>query len=296
MRYHLYVQWLAHERLSSLAAAKQAGCSLCLDLPLGTNPDGYDVWRQRSLFALDVNGGAPPDSFFTKGQNWGFPPLHPQTLREQGCRYFIASIQNHLRYAGVLRIDHATGLHRLFWIPKDFSAPEGVYVHYRTEELYAILALESYRHQALLVGEDLGTVPRYVRPALARHKAQRMYALPFELSPDPKRTLRAAPTDSLACMSTHDMPTFTSFWRGLDIQDRVELGLMDQAQARREWSRLQKLKATLLVFLQPNGYLGKGRSGTSQVLTACLKFLGSSRAGLARISHQGIEKRLSLRG
>jgi len=103
-------------------------------------------------------GGAPPDGFFIKGQNWGFPPLHPERIRTQGYRYTIACLRHHLAQASVLRIDHLMGLHRLFWIPPGMPAHEGVYVRYRAEEFYAILALESHRHEALIVGEDLGTI------------------------------------------------------------------------------------------------------------------------------------------
>ena len=118
-QYHLYVQWQADEQMRALAAkTKAGGPALYLDFPLGVNRDGYDVWRERQVFALEASGGAPPDSFFTKGQNWGFPPLQPEGLRQQGYRYYIACLRHHLQYAGMLRIDHVMGLHRLFWIPQ----------------------------------------------------------------------------------------------------------------------------------------------------------------------------------
>ena len=128
-RYHLYVQWLADEQVSALAErAGKRGPGLYLDLPLGVNPDGYDVWRDRDAFAVGVSAGAPPDSFFTLGQDWGFPPLHPENLRAQGYRYLRDVLKHHFQYAGVLRIDHLMGLHRFYWVPRELGAAKGVYV------------------------------------------------------------------------------------------------------------------------------------------------------------------------
>ena len=179
--YHLYDQWLAREQFQNLSAgARQRGLSLYLDFPLGVHGGGYDVWRGQAIFVREASSGAPPDELFGGGQDWHFPPLHPERLREQGYRYFIACLRHHLRHAGILRLDHVMGLHHLYWIPAGLPAAEGVYVRYRSEEFYAVLTLESRRSQSLIVGEDLGTVPGYVRRAMARHRIQRMYILPFE--------------------------------------------------------------------------------------------------------------------
>ena len=114
-QYHLYAQWIAEQQLELLASrAREAGLGFYLDLPLGVNPDSYDVWRERSAFAEGISAGAPPDPFFAKGQNWGFPPLHPERMRERGYRYLTAYLRHHLKLAGVLRIDHMMGFHRLF--------------------------------------------------------------------------------------------------------------------------------------------------------------------------------------
>ncbi|HVA00618.1 MAG TPA: 4-alpha-glucanotransferase, partial [Terriglobia bacterium] len=220
-RYHLYVQWLAEEQMRSFAKGGQGdGDGLYLDLPLGVNADGFDVWRYRSSFVLDASAGSPPDGFFTKGQGWGFPPMHPEKIREEGYHYFRKALHHHLTHTHVLRIDHVMSLHRLFWVPKGFEPRDGAYVHYRANEMYAILALESARNQALIVGEDLGTVPGYVRQSLARHRVQRMYVLQFEAAPKRKKPLPVPPVDSVATLNTHDMPPFAAFWDGLDIQDR----------------------------------------------------------------------------
>ncbi|HWO40542.1 MAG TPA: 4-alpha-glucanotransferase, partial [Candidatus Eisenbacteria bacterium] len=190
-RYHLYVQWQADQQMSAFRRGSgDSGSALYLDFPLGVNRDGYDVWRERSVFALQASGGAPPDLFFTKGQNWGFPPLQPEALRRQGYRYYIESLRHHLRYSGMLRIDHVIGLHRLYWVPDGCDPADGVFVRYPAEEFYAVLNLESHRHQARIVGENLGTVPAYVNAALAEHNIHGMYVGQFEIAPDEETAVR----------------------------------------------------------------------------------------------------------
>jgi len=309
--YHRYVQWLAHEQLSEIAGkngepgpsvrfldpggvhrtpetgvplrkgspevsgptSRHAG--IYLDFPLGVSSDGYDVWRERSSYSLEASAGAPPDEFFTRGQNWGFPPLHPQRIREQGYAYFIACMRNHLRHAAILRLDHVMGLHRLYWVPRGFPAHDGAYVRYPAEEQYAILALESHRNHAIIVGEDLGTVPREVRPKMARHRFQRMYVLQFEAKPEPKRALPAAPAETLSCVNTHDMATFVTFWEGGDIGERVAMGLLDAEGARVERATRDRIRKALVTFFRRRGLLNKS-AGPSQVLRAGLKWLGAS--------------------
>ena len=104
--------------------------------------------------------GHRPDALFHKGQNWGFPPLHPQKMREQGYRYPIAYLNHHMKYADILRVDHVMGLHRLFWVPQGMEATEGVYVRYPSDEMYAILSVESHKHRCLVVGRTWGPCRR----------------------------------------------------------------------------------------------------------------------------------------
>jgi len=284
-RYHLYVQWLAHQQIKRVSEeAREKGVRLCLDLPLGVHPDGYDVWRERETFIPGAYAGAPPDAVFTQGQSWGFPPLHPERIREQGYRYLIACLHHHLRCAGVLRIDHVMGLHRLFCIPKGLEAAQGVYVRYRAEELYAILALESHRHKAIIVGEDLGTVPPYVRPAMRRHSLHRMYVVHYELASDLRRGLPRVSSDSVASLNTHDMPPFAAFWQGLDIEDRRRIGLLDRAGIKEEKNRLLRMKKALITFLHDRDWFQGAESDIAAVLKACLSFLAASRARMVVIN------------
>ena len=113
--------------------------------------------------------------FFTKGQNWGFAPPHPQRQRERGYSHLLECLRFQMRHAGLLRLDHVMGLHRLYWIPRGFPATQGAYVSYPADELYALLSLESHRNQTALVGENLGTVPRKsMPPSIAMASAKSM--------------------------------------------------------------------------------------------------------------------------
>jgi 4-alpha-glucanotransferase len=287
LRYHLYAQWRTAQALARLA--RDGGPGLYLDLPLGTHPDGFDAWAERAVFAQGVSGGAPPDDFFTQGQDWGFPPLHPERIREQGHRYFAECVRHHLAVAAVLRIDHVMGLHRLFWIPHGAPATEGTYVEQPAEELYAVLALESARSGALVVGEDLGTVPPGVRPALVRHGMLRTHVIQCELSPAARARLPVTQPGSLATLNTHDMPPFASFLRGGDIVDRAERGLLDDAQARAERRRRQRQVAALVAALRRGGWLKRsGRAqaapGPEELLEAALAWLGANRARIAIVN------------
>jgi 4-alpha-glucanotransferase len=247
----LYSQWVVQEQLKALSEkAGQQGQMLYLDLPLGLHPDGYDVWHDRSFFLHGVCGGAPPDLVFTKGQNWAFPPMHPEAMRLNQYQYVIAFIRNHLQYARLLRIDHVMGLHRLYWIPDELEGDKGVYVEYPAEELYAILSLESHRYQAGIVGENLGTVPARVNAAMARHNFRQMYVVQYEIVGDPRKPkLRPVPEKCVASLNTHDMPPFSAFLDGNDIDDRLVLGFLDAKTALKERKNRVKLKRALAKFL-----------------------------------------------
>jgi 4-alpha-glucanotransferase len=277
-RYHLYVQWQADEQLGALSEkAGEDGPGLYLDLPLGVNPDSYDVWRDRTSFAPGISAGAPPDVFFTKGQDWGFPPLHPENIRIDGYRYLRDYLRQHMQYAGVLRIDHMMGLHRLYWVPQQLGARDGVYVRYPAEELYAIYSLESNRHKTILVGEDLGTVPDYVRPAMAEHRIHRLYVAQYEAQPEPERALPPPPAGAVASLNTHDMPTFAAFWSGGDLKDRQGMGLLDDEGVRKESDRRAAIRKGLIRRLRDAGWLGRDEDRQS-VLRACLQLLAASDA------------------
>lgn len=282
-RYHLFAQWVADEQIAGLAReARRRGPGLYLDLPLGVHGSSYDVWRHRRLFAEGASAGAPPDSFFTQGQSWGFPPLQPERLRETGYEYLIGCLQHHLRHAGLLRLDHVMQLQRLFWVPDGMPASAGVYVRYPMDELFAVLSVESHRHRAMVVGENLGTVPPEIGDAMDRHEVLGMYVVQYELQPG-SQGLREPPARSAASLNTHDMPTFRGFWEAKDVEDLQGLGFFDEAQAREERERRAEIRRGMLAEL-PEEERRDEETAYRAVLRRRLDHLAASPARMALVN------------
>jgi 4-alpha-glucanotransferase len=280
-QYHVYAQWLAHEQLDHLSArAAKLKARLYLDLPLGVHSAGFDVWRNQDLFALEVSGGAPPDALCARGQDWGFAPLHARRMRQDGHQYFRAILAHHLKHAGFLRIDHVMGLHRLYWIPKGFPADQGVYVQYPAAELYAVLSLESHRHQAVVVGENLGTVPPAVNTAMKRHNVRKMYVVQYGVRRNRRQPLPPVPVGAVASLNTHDMPPFKAFLDGLDIEDRRGLGLLTRSSAKASVVVRKAVARYLEEFLRRKGLLKSDGAEAAAILKACVEYLSRSPADL----------------
>ncbi|HYO12330.1 MAG TPA: 4-alpha-glucanotransferase [Thermoanaerobaculia bacterium] len=282
-RYHLWVQWAADRQVRDMAGqARRRGPGLYLDLPLGVHGSAFDVWRYHDLFATEASAGAPPDVLFTKGQDWGFPPLRPERLREHGYDHLIHVLRHHMEHAGLLRLDHVMQLQRLFWIPQGMEASEGVYVTYPMEELFAILTLESHRHRTIVVGENLGTVAPEIGEAMDRHQIQGMYVVQYELQPG-SQGLREPPASTVASLNTHDMPTFPAFWEGRDVAILEELKFFDAEQARQERERRAVLRRQMEGEL-PAEQRGRGKATEEAVLRKRLEHLAASQARMVLVN------------
>ena len=217
VRFHQWLQWLLERQLA--AAAAEIG--IMQDLPIGVDPDGADAWAWQDALATGASVGAPPDPFVPRGQDWGLPPFVPHRLRALGYGPFIETIRASLRHGGGLRIDHVMGLFRLFWVPRGLPPAEGGYVRYPADDLLAIVALESQRTGATVVGEDLGTVEDGVREQLAAHGILSYRVVWFEDRP-PARY----PPLAMAAVTTHDLPTVGGLWTGDDLAEQRKLGLV----------------------------------------------------------------------
>jgi 4-alpha-glucanotransferase len=216
VRFHAWLQWLIDEQLR----AASAEIRVVHDLPIGLDVAGADAWCWQDLMADGISVGAPPDEFAAGGQDWGLTPFIPHKLRAARYRPFIETIRAMLRHAGGLRIDHVMGLFRLFWIPRALGAARGTYVRYAADELMGIVALESQRAKAFIVGEDLGTVEDGVRETLAEHKMLSYRLLYFEPVPPPK-----FPELALSGVTTHDLPTVAGLWSGGDVAGSRAAGI-----------------------------------------------------------------------
>src|SRR3954452_12366926 len=213
--FHAWLQWALELQLT----AATDGLTVIQDLPIGVAGGGADAWTWQDVLAEGASVGAPPDAFNAQGQDWGSPPLIPWRLRDADYEPFVQSIRATMAGAGGLRIDHVMGLFRLWWVPTGGSAADGAYVRYPAEDLLDIVALESFRAQALVVGEDLGTVEAGVREAMAEHDILSYRLLWFE-DDDPAEW----PAEAMAAVSTHDLPTVAGLWTGADLYEQREQG------------------------------------------------------------------------
>ena len=216
LRYHEWLQWLLERQLAMAAA----DVGLVQDLAVGFDPDGADAWAWQDLLATPgTHVGAPPDDFNTGGQDWGLPPFVPWRLRHAGYQPFVETLQAMLHHAGGLRIDHVMGLFRLFWIPPEADATAGTYVRYPSADLLDILALESERAGAFVVGEDLGTVETEVRDELTARQVLSYRLFWFESGPP-----ESWPEQALCAVTTHDLPTIAGVWTGADLDAQRRIG------------------------------------------------------------------------
>ena len=233
VRFHQYLQWLCEGQLTA-AAERASGLELgfCRDLAIGAAPDGAEVWSQtRPGGAPGVSIGAPPDPLGPHGQVWGLPPFDPHALRADGYRSVAELFAANMRHAGALRIDHVMGLTRQFWVPDGAEGSDGAYVAYPLGDLLGQIALESVRARCLVIGEDLGTVPEGLRDTLARDGVLTYRVLPFERDGPGFLPPSAYPRLAWACVATHDLPPLAGWWDGIDIDERLALGLLTEPQA-----------------------------------------------------------------
>jgi 4-alpha-glucanotransferase len=214
--FHEWLQWLMNRQLARAAQP----VPLMQDLPVGFSPDGADAWIWQDLIAGDMSVGAPPDLHSAQGQDWGLPPFIPHRLRETAYEPFIQTIRAVLRHAEGLRIDHVMGLFRLWWVPKGGTPKDGAYVRYPVDDLLSIIALESHRAGAVVVGEDLGTVESGVREQLADRNVLSYRLLWFEDQPPSEY-----PEKALAAVTTHDLPTLVGVWTGADLRMQERVGV-----------------------------------------------------------------------
>ncbi|HEY1749684.1 MAG TPA: 4-alpha-glucanotransferase [Caulobacteraceae bacterium] len=226
--FHVFAQWLADRSLAAAQrAAREAGMAVGLvtDLAVGMDGGGSHAWSRPEDLLQGVSVGAPADPLEPSGQDWGIAAFSPAGLRRSGYGGFLATLRAAMRHAGGVRIDHVMGLRRLWVVPHGASPADGVYLTYPFDDLVRLLALESRRHRALVIGEDLGTVPPGFRALMARRGLMGLEVLWFERTAAGafKAPRRWSPT-ATAMTSTHDLPTVAGWWSGRDIDWTYRLG------------------------------------------------------------------------
>lgn len=258
--FHVYLQWLAELQLAEAARrCRAAGLRVGLygDLALGVDSAGGEAWADRGLYAAGASVGAPPDQFNQMGQAWGLPPQRPDALHARAYAPFVALIRANMRHFGALRIDHALGLYRQYWIPAGGDARGGGYVRYPVDDLIAILKLESRRNRCVVIGEDLGTVPPALVGKLRDAGILSYRLLYFERAPDGGFAMPAAyPPLALVGVGTHDLPTLVGYWTGADIGLREAFGLFPNPAAREaSLTERQRDREALVAILSEYGLL-----------------------------------------
>jgi 4-alpha-glucanotransferase len=233
-----FIQFELDQQLQAAGrAAKRAGMAIGLyqDLAVGAAPSGAEPWVYPELFVTRASIGAPPDYYAPQGQNWGLPPMAPHKLAEDGYAFWRNLLRHAFAHSGALRIDHVLGLFRLFWVPQNKPASLGAYVRYPTEDLLGIVALESHRHQAMVIGEDLGTVPPEVPGVLKRWGILSSRVMYFEKGKDGEFAhAKAYPRAALVTATTHDHIPIAGFIRGEDCRLRRQVGHIPTDAALRQ--------------------------------------------------------------
>jgi 4-alpha-glucanotransferase len=271
--FHTWVQWLVADQVAvAQAAARVAGMAIGIiaDLAIGAHPGGADAWAGQEYFARGFTVGAPPDGFNQRGQDWGLPPMHPRALAAAGYRPLADLINANLSLGGGLRIDHVMGLSRLWWIPAGAPATAGAYVYYDAPGTLGTLAAAAAASGSVVVGEDLGTVEPWLREALAARGVLGTQMLWFERGwSDEPLAPQWWRENSLATVSTHDLPPAAAFLSGSQVTDRIELDLCTRPETE-ERAEADRTVNDWIGALVEQGLLPAGQRPTADEFTVAL--------------------------
>ncbi|UZK69928.1 4-alpha-glucanotransferase [Sphingomonas sp. S1-29] len=294
--FYLFLQWLAKRSLDAAQrAAVDGGMALGLiaDLAVGMDSGGSHAWSRPDDLLTGLSIGAPPDLLGPDGQSWGITGFSPIALQRTGFEPFIATLRAALDHAGGIRIDHALGLRRLWVVPEGASASEGAYLAMPVDDLFRLIALESHRARAVVIGEDLGTVPEGFRPTMDDLAMLGMRVLWFERDEDggflPAGGYAA---DAAAMTGTHDLATVAGWWRGRDIEWQWQLGrtsraadeTADHAARAEERSRLWEAFVAAGVAKGPQ----PAPDDSAPVLAAALAFIARTPSVLAIVPMEDV--------
>jgi 4-alpha-glucanotransferase len=250
--FHAFLQWQAARGLAGAQArARHAGMSIGLiaDLAIGADRGGSQAWSRHAEMINGLSVGAPPDIMNTRGQDWGLGAFSPHAMHEHGFQAYIEMLRAVFAHCGGVRIDHVLGLARLWLVPDGATSAEGAYLRYPMEDMLRLIALESHRHRAIVIGEDLGTVPAGFDTRLAEAGLLGIRVLYFETGYDGYKPPRSWSREAIATTTTHDLPTVAGWWSGIDIEWRARLDLLaigessEQAHAQRHHERGQLWQA-----------------------------------------------------
>jgi (1->4)-alpha-D-glucan 1-alpha-D-glucosylmutase len=281
-----YLQWIAWQQLRRVADVARHGnmaIGIIADIAIGCDGASADAWTDQELVVQDVELGAPPDPFCEDGQTWGVRPWRPNVLYARGCSPMGELLGRTMQWAGGIRLDHAAGLARQFWVPHGLSGRDGAYVAYPREELIGQIAAASQEHRCLVIGEDLGTVPAGLSDRLRQSNILTTCVLYFERSPDGRfRPPSHYPRLSCACVATHDLATLAGFIEGRDIRLRASIAHDSVAETETALIARHETTAALRNALTRNALLAPSATLDTNGFTAVVHgFIASTTSALA---------------
>lgn len=243
---HTWLQWLLHRQWQGVRAELRAmGVEVMGDLPFMVGGDSADVWAHRHEFRSDASVGVPGDQFDPEGQEWGLPPYDWKVMRANG----FAWLRRRARYAGILydrfRIDHLVGFYRTYMRPIDrlrgsdgkllpgfFDPPDEPSQLAHGEAVLGAMVAAARETGAALVAEDLGVIPDFVRPSLARMGVPGYKVLIWEQRDGVFHDPAGYPALSVACLGTHDTAATATWWRTLPAHERAAVCKLPVMAAR----------------------------------------------------------------
>ena len=302
--YYAFCQWLIARCLAQVhKAAKDSGMAIGLiaDLAVGADGGGSQAWCRQDELMPHLTVGAPPDLLNRQGQCWGISAFSPEGLKRNGFRAFIEMLRANFAHVGGLRIDHVMGLQRLWVIPLGAEPTQGVYLNYPVKDMLRLLALESVRHQAIVLGEDLDTVADGLREKLSERAIWGMRVLLFEQDYNARfKPILEWPDNVLDITSIHDLPTLHGWGLERDIDWNAKLGMID-AQTEAHWreNRQYERKGLHQALSRDPQSLKDESTGVQQVLDSSARFLEHTRAPLVLLPIEdalGLEEQPNLPG
>jgi 4-alpha-glucanotransferase len=219
-KFHLLTQWCCEQQLAR-CFPPAGSIKPIFDLAIGVRAQSCEVRSRPESYVSSMSLGAPGDDFNPDGQCWNIVPFNPVQLRKNNYSSLIELLVANMPIGGGIRIDHVMWMIRQFWIVDGCSV--GGYVLFKVDEILAIVRLLSWQRQCLVIGEDLGTIPRGFRSRLAQSGIYRMKVLPFEEKKDIGKNY---PPHIAAFIGTHDLPLFCAMWRGEQAFLLREAGLI----------------------------------------------------------------------
>ncbi|HEY0844259.1 MAG TPA: 4-alpha-glucanotransferase [Noviherbaspirillum sp.] len=284
--FHEFLQWQAARGLAGAQkAAREAGMPIGLitDLAVGADNGGSQAWSRQAEIINGLSVGAPPDVLNTRGQVWGLGAFSPHAMKARGFGAYIEMLRAIFAYAGGARIDHVLGLGRLWLVPDGASPEQGAYLQYPMADLLRLIALESWRHRAIVIGEDLGTVPQGFDEKLAQAGLLGIRVLLFQQYDGRFYRPEEWSRHAIATTTTHDLPTLAGWWQERDIDWRTKLDLLMPGQTENDarQDRARERAALWKVMVETGHAQGDMPGDGDAPLDAAASFVSATPAPLA---------------